>query len=130
MENKRKHLELIQDVIKRMGGNLFFLKGWSVTLTAGLLAFFAKESNNNQILIVYYPVVVFWILDGYFLSQERLYRSLYNHVRKLKEKDIDFSMQTREFEKDINNSWVSALFSKTLMLFYIPILVIILLMTF
>ncbi len=130
MENKRKHLELIQDVIKRMGGNLFFLKGWSVTLTAGLLAIFAKDSNYDFIFIVYYPVLVFWILDGYFLSQERLYRALYNHVRMMKEKDIDFSMQTSEFEKDPNNSWLSAILSKTMVLFYVPILIIILILIY
>ena len=29
-ENKRAHLAMIQCVINRMGGNLFFLKGWAV----------------------------------------------------------------------------------------------------
>ena len=35
MENKIKHLEIIQGVINRMAGNSFALKGWAVTLVAG-----------------------------------------------------------------------------------------------
>lgn len=92
MENKQKHLEFIQGVINRMAGNLFFLRGWTITLIAALFALFSKGSNTDYIFIVYFPVIVFWILDGYFLSQERLFRALYDHVRKLDEKEIDFSM--------------------------------------
>lgn len=32
MDNKLKHLELIQGVINRMASNSFKLKGWAVTL--------------------------------------------------------------------------------------------------
>jgi hypothetical protein len=70
MENKRKHLEFIQNIISRMAGNLFFLRGWTITLIAALLALFAK--GNDSIYIVYFLIVltfVFWVLDGYFLSQ-------------------------------------------------------------
>ena len=38
MEQKIKHLEFIQTTINRMAGNSFLLKGWTVTLTGGLLA--------------------------------------------------------------------------------------------
>ena len=31
-DNKIKHLEMVQDVIKRMASNSFILKGWAVTL--------------------------------------------------------------------------------------------------
>ena len=91
MENKRKHLEFIQRVINRMAGNLFFLRGWTITLIVALLALFVKGTNSNYIIyFLLVLVLVFWILDGYFLSQERLFRALYNHVRKLGEKEIDF----------------------------------------
>ena len=38
MENKIKHLEIIQGIINRMAGNSFALKGWAVTLIAGIFA--------------------------------------------------------------------------------------------
>ena len=45
-ENKRAHLAMIQGVIDRMGGNLFFLRGWSITLLAGLFAVSTSELLN------------------------------------------------------------------------------------
>ena len=43
MEQKMKHLELIQEVIKRMANNSFLLKGWTVTLVTGILALASKD---------------------------------------------------------------------------------------
>lgn len=122
MENKRKHLEFIQGAINRMAGNLFFLRGWTITLIAALLALFIKGTDPGYIFIIYFLVIVFWILDGYFLSQERLFRDLYNHVRTLDEKDIDFSMKTEEYKKDKKNSVVYAMFSPTLLIFYVSLI--------
>lgn len=126
MENKRKHLELIQGVINRMAGNLFFLKGWAITLIAALFALSAKDTNPKYIFIAYFPVIIFWILDGYFLSQERLFRDLYDDVRKLDEKEIDFSMDTRKYRTNERNSWVCSMFSPTLLWFYLSLIVVML----
>ena len=119
MENKKKHLEFIQAVINRMAGNSFLLKGWAITLVAALFALSAKDTNRAYILIAYFPIIIFWILDGYFISQERLFRSLYDHVRKLAEKDIDFSMDTSAFQSKTRNGWVCSLLSVTLLCFYL-----------
>jgi hypothetical protein len=117
--NKHKHLEFIQASINRMSGNLFLLKGWSITLIAGLFALAAKDTNKAYILIAYFPLFVFWALDGYFLSMERRFRSLYEHVRKLDESAIDFSMDTRPYQEDQRNSWLSAIRSRTLVVYYL-----------
>lgn len=126
MDKKQKHLEFIQNIIDRMAGNLFFLRGWTITLVAALFALFVKEANKQYVFVVYFPVIIFWILDGYFLSQERLFRALYDQVRKLPEKKVDFSMDTRSFQKSERNSWLSSMFSKTLLCFYIPLILIML----
>jgi len=117
LENKLKHLEFIQSVISRMSGNSFLLKGWSVTLVAALFALSAKDSDSKYIVVAYFPVLVFWILDAYFLSQERHFRSLYDAVRPKKEDEIDFSMDTMPFV-DGKPGWTAAFFSKTLLIFY------------
>ncbi|MEA3463534.1 MAG: hypothetical protein U9R14_00400 [Patescibacteria group bacterium] len=123
MENKRKHLEFIQGIISRMAGNLFFLRGWTITLIAALLALFIKGNNSEYVIyFLLVLIVVFWILDSYFLSQERLFRDLYNYVRKLKEEDIDFSMDTSQFKKYKKNTLVYAMFSSTLLVFYLPLI--------
>lgn len=116
--NKHKHLEFIQTAVNRMAGNLFLLKGWTVTLIAALFALAAKDSNQLYVLVAYFPLFIFWILDGYFLSQERKFRALYNHVRTLEESAIDFSMDTRPFNGDPRNTWLGAMCSRTLIVYY------------
>ena len=119
MENKRKHLEFIQNAINRMASNLFLLKGWTVTLIAGLFALAAKESKAYYFLLAYFPTFMLWLLDGFFLSQERRFRSLYEHVTRLDESQIDFSMDTQRFkDTPARNTWSHALLSRTLLVYY------------
>jgi hypothetical protein len=117
MEKKQSHLEMIQGVVNRLSHNSFLLKGWSVVLIS---AFFALAANNTKVFFIYlacFPAIAFWILDGYFLHQERLFRALYNHVRVLKEEQIDFSMDTTNMNKEVD-TWLRIIFSKTLLIFH------------
>ncbi|QCJ44334.1 hypothetical protein FAY30_21850 [Bacillus sp. S3] len=125
-ENKLKHLEFIQGVINRMGQNSFLLKGWTVTLVAGLFVFAnIQEMDYRFISIALIPTIFFWLLDGYFLWQEKMFRKLYDHVRKKAEGEvIDFSMNVKPFAPEIS-SWMRICLSNTLGLFYLPIIVII-----
>lgn len=116
--DKHKHLDFIQAAVNRMAGNLFLLKGWTVTLIAALFALAAKDSNKSYVLIAYFPLFIFWTLDGYFLSQERKFRALYDHVRKLDESAIDFSMDTRQLSADLRHTWFGAMSSRTLVVYY------------
>lgn len=68
---KHKHLEMIQGVVNRLSNNSFLLKGWSVILVAGLFALAAKDTEPLFAYVAYFPCTVFWLLDGYFLWQER-----------------------------------------------------------
>jgi hypothetical protein len=127
--NKHKHLEFVQAAITRMAGNLFLLKGWSITLIAAMFALAAKDTNKLYVIVAYFPLFIFWFLDGYFLSQERRFRSLYDHVRMLNEADIDFSMDTRRFD-DERNGWIASMLSRTLVVYYGALAVIMLLLMF
>ena len=117
MECKLKHLDLIQGVINRMASNSFSLKNWTVVLVSALFVLAAKNSDIMFSAIAFLPVAAFWLLDGYFLRQERLYRKLYDRVRNLEEEDIDFSMNTADFIIDVD-SWLRVCCSKTLVIFY------------
>lgn len=118
MDEKLKHLELIQGVINRLSTNSFLLKGWSVVLVSALFALAAPESRVAFVYLAYIPAIVFWGLDGYFLWQERLYRALYDDVRVRPETDIDFSMDTSGFKSGDDRSWASAVLSRTLLTFH------------
>ena len=105
MENKRKHLELIQNVITRMANNSFMLKGWAVTLISGIFILSEQDTDKMYFLVAYIPIIFFWGLDSYYLLQERLYRSLYDKIRQMEEDEIDFSLKAtvQEFNTEKNN---------------------------
>ncbi|WP_116810010.1 hypothetical protein [Steroidobacter cummioxidans] len=118
MDKKLKHLDYIQQAINRLASNLFLLKGWTVTLIAALFALASKDAKPVYALIAYIPAFMFWLLDAYFLSQERRFRSLYDHVRVTEEHDIDFSMNTEPYKNEVRNGFWHAFWSTTLRLYY------------
>lgn len=117
MESKIGYLTLIQGVINRMGQNSFLLKGWSVTLIAALFVLSSKDSNNVFLLVTYFPALMFWFLDAFFLTQEKLYRKLYKKIANNNNVDIDFSLDTENLNTD-NYLYIKTLFSKTIILFH------------
>lgn len=121
MEKKLKHLEMLQDIISRMAKNSFLLKGWNVVLVSAIFALASSESKSQLVYLAYLPMVMFWLLDGYFLRQERLFRKLYDKVRAMGEDDIDFSMNTTSVESEVA-SCLRVAFSRTLLLFHGAIL--------
>ncbi len=121
MENKIKHLEFIQGIINRLANNSFLIKGWCVTIVAALTALSASGANQTFILIAYFPIFVFWLLDSYYLWQERLFRGHYDEVRQKNENNIDFSMKlSKEIQK--KNSFIDTVFSRTILPFYLVLM--------
>lgn len=122
MDKKLNHLEMIQSVINRMASNSFALKGWAVTLVAGIFALAGKDTDKMYFLVAYIPIIVFWGLDSYYLLQERLYRALYDKVRLLSDDKIDFSMKAspKEFTGS-TCTFCSCVFLKTELWFYLPL---------
>ena len=75
-----EHLKLIETVTGRMASNSFLIKGWTVTLVAGLNAFASTKSDHRVAWIAVGVVVVFAVLDAFYLALERSYRELYERV--------------------------------------------------
>ena len=105
-----------------MANNSFLLKGWSVTIVGGLLAFSFKEIEPLSVAIPLTVLVFFWLLDGYYLSQERRFVKLYDQVRVKDAAEIDFSMDRKPFRHGV--SWIGCSFSTTIALFYGGLLVV------
>lgn len=108
---------MIQGVVNRLSQNSFLLKGWSVVLVSALFALAASNTKVYFIYLAYFPAIAFWILDGYFLSQERLFRALYDHVRGMKAEEVDFSMDT-SIVKNRVKPWPDVILSMTLVIFH------------
>jgi hypothetical protein len=122
-EEKIKHLEFIQNVVTRMNTNSFQIKGWTVTISSALLAIYVSTKNYYFILAAIFPTIIFWLLDTYYLSQERKFRGLYNDVAGV----TDNPKQLKPFEMrpDLYTggkySFCSAFFSITILKMYLSI---------
>jgi hypothetical protein len=75
-----EHLSLIQGIITRAASNSFLLKGWAVTLAAGLTAIAKTGTHENVAWIACGVVVVFALLDARYLAIERAFRTLYDNA--------------------------------------------------
>ena len=106
-----KHLEIIQGVINRLANNSFLIKSWSMTIISVAILFISRNQNCSEYIILSFlaPVLGFWILDGYFLWQERIFRGIYNDVRT--QESTNFEMTISHQTK--KNKWIKAIFSKT-----------------
>lgn len=110
IEKRIKHLEMTQGVINRLASNSFAIKGWSITLASALIAIAVDKSNGRFALAALLPAIIFWILDGYFLWQEKLFRKLYDAVR-LGEKDKTEDIFTMDTSSYLNKtSWFATTF--------------------
>ena len=88
--NKIGHLNMIQDIITRLGNNSFSLKQWSVGIMVAIYAF-AGKNFHKAVIVTIIPLITFWLLDSYYLMLERKFRCLYDKVRIKKEEEIDFN---------------------------------------
>ena len=127
MNAKLKHLEFIQNAINRMANNSFIIEGWCITLAVALIALLEKKDINKcYIVFSFLPLLFFWFLDAFYLKTERQYRRLYTDISKKGKKEIDFSMDITPYKE----CCVEALFSRTLLPFYLSLMGIVLVIIF
>lgn len=122
VDRKIKHLEMVQAVIARQSSNSFLVKGWCVTLVAAFFALGTGTGKESYVLLSYLPLLMFWLLDGFYLWQERLFRQLYEEVRHKDAEEVDFSMDTTAMIDKVTPQY-RVMFSRTLGLFYISLIV-------
>ena len=86
------HLKIMQGVIERMAENSRSCKVWCVTLVSASLILVARTDQPNYILVALVPIVLFLILDTYYLTLERAFRCSYDtFVEELKNDNISSS---------------------------------------
>ncbi|MFN8150800.1 MAG: hypothetical protein U0R24_06690 [Solirubrobacterales bacterium] len=79
-EWKLKHLEMIQAIVARLGGNAFYIKGWAVTITGAFVALAVGQDDWRFAAASVGPIALLWLLDALFLRNERLFRDLFARV--------------------------------------------------
>lgn len=127
-----KEIDLLQNCINRMAQNSFMLKGWALTIFAGVTAFTKGENFSNPITLVcttIIPFVCFWILDTFFLRTEKKYRKMYEDMltkRKENNTEGQYELNPKTIKVD---GFLKVMFSFTLAVFYgIPLFASILLL--
>ena len=122
-----KELDLIQNVITRMANNSFLVKGWTVSIAAVVIAI-SRESiftgNGFWILgTLAVPCLAFWVLDAFYLRQEKMFRELYKWVithRGITDEHL-YSLDASRFGK-VCPSVLRIMFTKAQSLFYLSVL--------
>ena len=118
-----KHLEFIQDVVERHSRNSFILKGWSVTLVAAVFLLAVRGAKPPLVMAAgFLPSLTFWALDAYYLRQERMYRALYDHVRKgAADREDRFNLDARPFASKVP-TWFHSLGATPVFWFHATVL--------
>ena len=133
-DRRIKHLEMIQAVVARLGNNAFFIKGWTITIAGVFLGFAVNQDKWQLAVASAAPTLLFWILDASFLRNERLFRDLYDRVRKgeiepffmgaTSPKYIEgLKNESREKQKPNTSSRFRTFWRLTLLLFYGAVLI-------
>lgn len=67
------HISMHQDIINRMAGNSANCKNWTITLVAAMLVLLVdKNMQIPNAWICLIPIVLFYLLDCYYLGLERM----------------------------------------------------------
>lgn len=114
-----KHMDYVQAVITRLANNSFLLKGWALTLSSALLGFAITQKHAGLALVALVPVLAFWVLDTYFLRQERAFRRMYADIAA---KELrDFTINPTPYAEQ--QPWWGVGFSLSLRIYYLAIIV-------
>ena len=97
-ENKIAYLQMIQEPIGRMSTASAIFKGFAATIVAGIAALSYCDVNTYILGLSFVPVLLFALLDIYYLQLEKKYRYLYEQVRT-DEHEVDFSMKLTKNKK-------------------------------
>ena len=78
------HLTILQGVITRMAENSRSCKVWCVTLVSATLVLVARTGEPLHALLALTPTFLFFLLDAYYMAQERAFRNSYaGFIQKL-----------------------------------------------
>ena len=124
---KHKELDLIQGCIARMAHDGFVVKGWAILLLSSAFALLGQKMLNwAYCVVVCVSLFALWIMNTYFLWNERKYRILYSWVIRERKAGNDILLYELDTSKnnEIKCSFVGTMFSAVLFCFYLLLIVI------
>ena len=117
------HLSIMQGVIQRMAENSRSCKLWCVTLVSAVLFFVARSGSPEHTLIALVPLLLFLILDTYYLALERAFRTSYGtFIEKVHAQELAYSdLYIVAPSGSVASLFFRSLLSFSIYIFYIPL---------
>jgi len=117
----------LQSVITRMASNSQMMKTWAITIVTGFIAI--KSTLGGLGCLAYLvPLLLcfcFSYLDAYYLSQERIFRCVYNELASIlvgtNHNYLNFSPEIKKHKDEENNSLKKCYKSPSVIYFYLPL---------
>ena len=75
-------LNQLQQIITRLAENSSKIKNWCISIISGLIALAVTKNNYEIACVSFIPILLFHILDSYYLSLENDFRDIYNDFVK------------------------------------------------
>jgi hypothetical protein len=72
------YLAALQGTISRMASNSANCKTWCITAVSALLVAMVEKEDIEPIRVLLVPIVMFGLLDAYYLGLERVFRERYD----------------------------------------------------
>lgn len=116
-EGKTEYLQMIQEPVSRMSTASAVFKGFAATIVSGIAALTYCDVNSTILALSFIPVLLFVLLDIYYLKLEKKYRFLYNQVRT-DEHPINFSMELTNDNRAAKSRIIDCIKSPSIWLFY------------
>ncbi|MCH5210167.1 MAG: hypothetical protein J1F01_04305 [Oscillospiraceae bacterium] len=116
------YLQMIESIIDRMSNKSGNIKGFAVTIVAGVTALSFKEASPYVLILSFLTVLIFLWLDLYYLGMERKYKFFYKQVCQGRDVDFNLSLDLKESElREAKATKWQCLTSKSIYYFYIPL---------
>lgn len=128
-DGRIKHMDMVQAVVARLGGNGFVIKGWAITVAGAFQGFGITREIGWLALAGVVPTVLFWFLDASFLRSERSFRMLFERVRIGDAEPFFMNATSPEYLKTLGHdaqkslAWHRMILRLSLALFYAALIV-------
>jgi|SRR5215510_11609516 len=76
------YLNILQAIINRMATNSASAKTWCIALVSAVIVIIADKGKPGYVWISIVPILLFFLLDSYYLGLERQFREQYNNFIK------------------------------------------------
>lgn len=109
---------ILQSIINRLAITSVILKAAVLVFAAVLISGCFINADNSHFHVAAVMIVVVWALDAYYLKTERGFRKTFMHAE-----DPDYAIIKNSELTPQPTSFHSAMFSKTMLCYYVPLLV-------